>query len=196
MKSSFFKALSVSVLCLSLTGCFPFLVGGVATASYLASQERGAKAALIDTKIKAHIKDKLTNEDYRLLTAVEVTVLEGDVLLTGVVKSSEQKGLVDRITRGIPDVKNVYNELFFDGVYSAKQYADDSLVATSVRGKLLAAKDVYSINYMVNVTNSVVYIMGVAETDSEKERVLHIVRTTKGVDRVVDFVKKKDDAKG
>lgn len=189
MKSILLRSVSITAICVSLSGCVPLIVGGVATAGYLASQERGAKAAVMDTKIKTHIKDKLTNTDYRLLTDVEVTVLQGDVLLSGVVRSQAQKEQVAKIVQATPDVQTVYNELYADGIYPAKQYADDSYLAAQVRGRLLAAKDVYSINYMVNVTNGTVYIMGIAETQSEMERVVHIARTTNGAVRVVNFVR-------
>lgn len=169
-------------------GCAPVIVGGMATAGYLAAQERGAKQAVVDTKIKAHIKDKLTSENYRFLTKVEVTVMQNNVLLTGVVDSSADAATVERIVKATPDVKNVYNHLFTDGIYPSDTYGKDSWLGTQVRARLLSAKDVYSINYHVHVVNGYVFVIGLATTKGELERVLHIVRTTKGVEKVYNYI--------
>lgn len=172
-----------------LTGCAPVVVGGVAAAGYIAAQERGAQAVMTDTKIKTHIKDKLTAKHYTYLTKVEVTVLQGDVFLTGVLSSPQEAAEVERIARSVPDVKNVYNDLFSDGVYPATQYSKDSFVSTQVRGRFLSAKDVYSINYFVRVVNGNVYLIGLAGSQSEMERALHLARTTKGVQKVVNYIR-------
>jgi len=172
----------------STTACAPAIVGGFATAGYLGAQERGAKAAVLDTKVKTHIKDKLTQIDYHYLTQAEVVVLQGNVLLTGVVKDEQARAEIERVVRSVPGVKSVYNELYSDGFYATSQYTKDSWLSTQVKGRLFAAKDVYSINYFVRVVNSTVYIMGLAETQSEMERVLHLARITKGVKSVVNYI--------
>ena len=190
MNTRLVKTLSAVALSLTLTqGCVPILVGGVAAAGYMTAQERGAKTAVMDTKIMAHIKDRLTAKNYKLLTQVEVEVLQGNVLLTGVVSDQKTREEVEKVVRSVPDVKSVYNELFSDGIYPSKQYAEDSYVLAQLKGRMLAAKDVFSINYMIKVVNGHAYVLGLSETQSEMERVMHIVRTTKGVKKVVNYVR-------
>ena len=173
----------------AVSGCVPVIIGGVATAGYMAAQERGAKVALKDAAIKTHIKDRLTSVRYQYLTEVEVTVLQGDVFLTGVVKSPKAKAEIERLVMGVPDVRRVYNELFSDNIYPAKQYSSDAWVVSQLKARMLGAQDIYSINYFVRVVNGTGYLIGLSESQAEKERVLHLARTTKGVRKVVDFIR-------
>ena len=178
--------------CLSitlLTGCAPVIVGGMATAGYMAVQDRGIKTAFLDTKIKTNIKERLVSSRYQYATEVNVSVIEGRVLLTGVVPNTQLAVQAEQITRGADGVKEVYNELFLDGIYSSEQYSKDTWMGTQIRGKLLGAKDINAANYQISVINNNVYIVGLTDTPSERERVLHIARTTKGVDKVHNYVK-------
>ena len=176
------------VLLSTTTACAPLILGGAAAVGYAAVQEKGASVVVKDTSIKTHIKDKLTGIDYRFLTQVEVSVLEGDVFLTGVVGNNDSKAVVESTVRDIKGVKAVYNELLV-GDYPKGTYSKDVLLATQIKGRLLTAKDVYSVNYSVRVVKGVVYLVGLAETQSEIERALHIVRTAKGVQKVVNYMR-------
>ena len=167
-----------------LSGCLPLLLGGVATAGYITSQERGTKAAFRDIKIKALIKDRLTAQYYKYLTQVEVTVLNGNVLLTGVVKSRKAASEVEVVVRGVDGVKSIYNELFSDGNYPPTQYAKDSWIATQLKSYLFAENGVHSANYNILVVNGHAYVFGLAGSMSERESVRHLARTTRGVAQV------------
>jgi osmotically-inducible protein OsmY len=184
----FSKIVLPVVLSLSITGCAPLIVGGAATAGYLAIQERGAKTAVIDSKIKTHIKDRLFSKDYHYLTDIGVNVLQGNVLLTGVATDEASKENVERITRLTKGVNNVANNILVADDYTTAQYTKDSWISTQFKTRLLGAKDVYSVNYLTDTVMGNIYILGIAATESEKERVLHIARTTKGVQQVFNYI--------
>lgn len=178
-------------VCLSstlFTACVPLFLGGAA-AGYMSVQERGVKTALWDTKIKTHVKERLTSKRYQYATEVNVSVIHGEVLLTGVVESPAYAVEAEKVARTAEGVETVYNVLFTDGIYPAEQYTKDSWTATHLRGRLVAAKDVNAANYQISVVNGQVYIMGLTASTSERERVLHVARTTKGVDKVYNYVK-------
>ena len=182
----------VLVVCLSSTlvsGCVPLFLGGVATAGYMSVQDRGAKAALIDTKIKTNIKERLTSTRYQYATEVGVNVVEGQVLLTGVVMNAKSAVEVEKIVRAVDGVESVYNELYTDGIYPAEQYTADTWILTQLRARLIGAQDVNATNYILSAVNGQVYIMGLTDSNSERERVMHMARTTKGVKRVKNYVK-------
>lgn len=171
-----------------LSGCLPLILGGVATAGYIGHQERGPKAAISDINIKTHIKDRLTGQYYKYLTQIEVSVLEGNVLLTGVVKSRKAATEVESVVRGVDGVKSIYNELFTDGIYPVKTYSHDSWVATQLKSYLFTAEGIRSTNYQVLVVNGHAYLFGLAEDMKEREAVVHLTRTTKGVVKVHSFI--------
>jgi osmotically-inducible protein OsmY len=190
----FSKIVLPVIASLSITACVPIILGGAAAAGYLAVQERGAKTAVIDSKIKTHIKDRLFGTDYRYLTDIGVNVLQGNVLLTGVAKDQKAVDEVEKITRTTKDVKNVANNIIIAEKYSASQYSRDSWIATQFKTRMVGAKDVYSINYLTDTVMGNIYILGLAGTESEKERVLHIARTTKGVQQVYNYIRVGSEA--
>lgn len=181
----------VGLIAVSISGCVAVpavVVGAGATAGYMAAQERGIKDTANDTKIKTHIKDRLTNVNYTYLTEVGVSVLQGDVLLTGVIKTQEAADEIVRRTTTIPGVGRIYNELMV-GEYGSQEFAKDSWVSTQLRARFLGSKEIFTINYMVDVINGHVYIMGIATTPDEMERVLYVASTTKGVKQVHNYVR-------
>jgi osmotically-inducible protein OsmY len=177
------------VASLGLAACAPVVVGGVVTGGYLASQERGAKNAVWDLKIKTHVMERLTNANYKNIARIGVYVLQGDVLLTGIVQNQAEFDKIGDIARATPDVKEVFNKLQVGTGYSAKTYADDTWISTQIKSRMFAAKDVFTINYDLETVNAEVYIIGLASSTAEYERVLYIARTTKGVKNVHSYVR-------
>ena len=155
----------------------------------MSTQERGIQAAFEDTKIATHIKDKLVGKRYEYLTEVSVDVLQGDVLLTGVVESPDLASQVEQIARSVSGVNTVYNELFTSGGYSSKQYSKDAWIAAQLRGRLFAAKDLNASNFQISVVNQHVYLFGLTDSASDKERAVHLARITKNVTKVYDYTK-------
>lgn len=178
--------MSSSVL---VSGCLPVVVGGVAAAGYMTAQEKGVKAAVSDLTIKTHIKDKLTGQNYQYLTQVEVSVIKGDVLLTGVVGSAKQAAEVEAVVKSVEGVQNIYNELFTDGYYPAKQYAKDSWLATEIKSLMFANEVIKAVNYNIDAVNGHVFVFGYARNANEIESVKHLARTTKGVKQVHSYIK-------
>lgn len=185
-----FKNISLVFLSsMAISGCVPLVLGAAATGTYLGVQERGAKTAVHDTVIKTGIKDRLTNMNYRYLGNVGVHVLQGSVLLTGIAPNQKAINDIERVAQTEKGVSQVYNDVLIGSEYNAKQKASDAWVATQLRTRLLGAKDVYSVNYITDVINGSVYILGLAGSESEMERVLHVARTTKGAQKVHNYIR-------
>lgn len=172
-----------------LSGCAaPLLLGGAAAGGYMAAQERGARSALMDTKVKTHIVDRLAGLNYKYIGAVQVDVLQGNVLLTGVIPSGENRQKILHTVMNTPDVKKVYDEMLVAGEYTTKEKAKDTWLATQIRTKMATSSGVFGINYMVSVVKNQVYILGIAADDMERERALHVARTVKGVIQVHNYI--------
>lgn len=177
---------------LFLQACAPVIVGAAATGAYLAVQERGAKAAVQDTAIKTGIKDRLTNTNYKYLTNIGVHVLEGDVLLTGVAPNQEEVAKIKAEAAAENGVKQVFDEIIIADAYTTSEKASDTWIGTQLRTRLLGTKDVYSVNYITDVVKGHVYILGLAGSQSELERVLYVARTTKNVVEVHNYIRVVD----
>jgi osmotically-inducible protein OsmY len=94
------------------------------------------------------------------------------------------KKQVEDAVRGVPNVRNVTNELVVAGNTSLAARGNDGLVTSNVKARLVG-KDKVSPNHIKVVTeNGVVYLMGLV-TQAEAEAATEVVRTTAGVSRVV-----------
>ncbi|PIZ29764.1 MAG: hypothetical protein COY40_06245 [Alphaproteobacteria bacterium CG_4_10_14_0_8_um_filter_53_9] len=188
LSSSFLRSVLLGATALTATGCAPVIMGGAATAGYIGLQDRPVTQTAEDTKIKVSIKDRLTQTNTAYLTQIGIDVFYGDVLLTGVVPTTDEGERVLNIVRATPSVKKIYNELFVGSSYSLKQKASDTWVSAQLQPRLLAAKDAYPLNYLLSVVNGHVYVIGTVSSAEEHEHVLHILRTTKGVRQVHDYL--------
>lgn len=172
-----------------LAGCAaPLVLGAAAGAGYVGLQNRPTEQIAADTEVKVRIKDQLTQAQFAYLTDVGVDVFYGNVLLTGVVPTNAEGERVLEAVRRVPGVKKVYNELFVGSAYTASQKAKDAWISTQIQPRLLGAKDAYPLNYLITVVNNHVYIMGDTFNAGEKDHVLHILRTTRGVQQVHDYL--------
>ncbi len=182
------------LLPLALSGCIPLLIAGGTETAAVVAQERSVGNAIDDAGILIQIKNKFANKDYKdLLANVEVKSVEGRVLLTGNVNKPESQIEAVRLTWQVEGVKEVINEIQISDRAGIWNYTRDVWVSTQVRSRMILEKGVRSINYSVVTVNQVVYLMGIAQDQTELDKVTHIASTTSYVQRVVSYVKLKDD---
>ena len=82
----------------SLSGCASAIIG-VGTAAVAASTtEKGFSTSVADTQIRAKLTDRFFKSNLSLVTAVDISVNDGAVLLTGKVKTPEEKILATKLT--------------------------------------------------------------------------------------------------
>ena len=176
-----------------LTGCAGVIVGGIATTGVAVAQERSVGGAVDDVTIRFKVKDKLLDKSGTLFQNVAVESVEGRVLLTGVVATPEDRLEVARIAWQINGVHEVFNELQVTDRGGVSDYLTDARIATQLRFKLMRDGDIASINYTIEAINKIVYLIGIAQSQQELERVTGHARTISGVSKVVSYVILKDD---
>ena len=186
------SVLTLAVLVASsttLAGCgVPLILGAAAGAGYVGLQDRPSKQVAADTAVKVRITDRLTSLKWEYLTDIGIDVFYGDVLLTGVLPSAAEGEQVLEVIRQTAGVKKVYNELFVGGAYTTAQKAKDAWISAQIQPRLIGTKDVFPLNYLITVVNNHVYVMGTTSTAAEKQHVLHLLRTTRGVQQVHDYL--------
>ena len=72
-------------------------------------------------------------------------------------------------------VKTVINEIQISNSDNILNFADDLIISTKVSGKLILDEEV-NFNYNVETVNQVVYIIGIARSVDEKNKVTDIAR--------------------
>jgi osmotically-inducible protein OsmY len=180
--------------CFAASGCIPLLVAGGTETAVVVAQERSAGNAVDDASILLKLKTQFINqEDKDMFRNVEIKVTEGSVLLTGNVDKPESQVEAVRIAWQIDGVKEVINEIQISDKAGLLNYSRDVLISNQIRVRLIATKGVRSINYSVLTVNQVVYLMGIAQNQEELDIATNVASTTSYVQRVVSYVRLKDD---
>ena len=172
----------------SLSGCTSAVIG-VGTAAVAASTtEKGFSTSVADTQIRAKLTDQFFKSDFSLVTAVNVSVNDGAVLLTGKVKTPEEKILATKLTWKVRGVRQVVNHLQVTDSSSIKDIAKDRAAWAALRTKLMADSDISSLNFSIAVVNGIVYLSGIAADADEANRVVAHARNVRFTLEVVNYI--------
>lgn len=177
------------VASLLLSGCFPTVFAGATGATVAVAKDRSVGDAVEDAKISAKIKGNFIKDGFRALYAkIDVEVIDGRVMYTGVVDSEEDIMKALEIAWNQEGVKEVLNELYTDknsGNFNGTQYAKDSLITAQVKAKTMVNRDIKFVNYTIVTSNNIVYIFGIARSTEELETVASIASEIRGVEKVI-----------
>ena len=180
---------------LALSGCAGAVVGGVATTGVVAAQERSIGAAIDDGIIRLDLNRRLFEDSEELYVGVGLNIVEGRVLLTGIVPTVGHRVDAAKLAWLAPGVKQVLNELEVTERRDLVDFVRDKRIGGQLRFELLRDLDIVDINYAVATVNGVVYLMGIAQDQAELDRVVGHASNIGGVKRVVSHVLLKDDPK-
>jgi osmotically-inducible protein OsmY len=181
---------------LTLGGCEALVLGGAAVGATVAAQERPVSAAVDDTVIQGKIDKALFQYDKQIFQRVDISVVEGKVLLTGIVPEPTDRLDAARLSWQVDGVKEVINEIEVKDVSSLTDAARDSWISAKLRSKITFDSQIRSINYTIDTVNRTVYLMGVAMSQEELDRVIGHARQVDYVRRVIPYVRIKAAAGG
>ena len=85
-------------------------------------------------------------------------------------------------------VVEVINEIQVTQISSIKDKAKDLAASTSIRGNLVADKNIKSVNFNVDVVNGVAYLSGVARSEKEMNLVLAYTKETRYINQLVNYI--------
>ena len=146
-----------------------------------------------DTIIKTLIKNTYFDQNEKLFFNIDVEVSQGRVLLTGTIENIDLKIEATRIAWGVKGVQTVINEIQISNSDNIINFADDLVISTKVKGKLILNEKINSLNYSVETVNKLVYIIGIARSEDERNLVINIAKEVYGVEEVIDYISIKVD---
>jgi hyperosmotically inducible protein len=183
----------LTVLLAIFTGCGPVLVGSGAAGAYkVATDERTMGQIWDDSAIEARINLELVKSSKVNSVNVDVDVVDGMVILNGLVDSFEEAKKAEAIANNDPHKKGVKNQLMI-GSRTFGQVIDDNVIWNKIKGALINEKGIHSLNIDVDVKKGAVFINGIVENENQRLRVVKIAGAISGVKKVTDnlIVKKK-----
>ncbi len=186
-----------ATLCLSLiaalaaSSCSPIgMAAGAGAALGIASaKEGGIASSATDLRIKAAISEKWFSYKVDTFTKLNLTVDQGRVLVTGTVQNPDDRVEAVRLAWQVSGVKQVINEIRVANSDGIQGFVKDGWITTRLRTAMTFDRDIQSINYTIDTVQGTVYLMGVAHSQAELDKVVALARTIPGVKQVISYVK-------
>ena len=174
----------------TIYSCTPggVLASGGATTMVVAEGDRTLGTVVDDATIKINISSNLLSSSTNLFVNVNTNVIEGRVLLTGIVDTQEIRIEAVRKVWEVDGVREVINEIEIGNKTTIKEYANDLWITTQV--KALAAKTIglRALSYNFETIKGKVYIAGITSRPEQLDQVIQATKTIKGVKEIVNYV--------
>ena len=148
-----------TVLCASLQGCLPLVVGATAVGSMAAVDRRSLGMQTDDKTIELKGEgraSKITGDKGR----VAVTSYNRMVVLSGEVADEKMKAEVQAQIATLGDLKKIENDLEVAPVSTVSARSSDLLITSKVKAAIIDTKDLYISAFKVHTDRGVVYLLG------------------------------------
>ena len=173
-----------------LYACTPanILGTGAGSAMVIAEGDRSMGTVIDDATIKVNIAAKFISSEDNLFVDVSTTVLNGRVLMTGLVDNQEVR--IDAVRRvwEVEGVPEVINEIQIGNRASLKEYANDVWINTQAKAVAAKAVGLRVVSYNFETIQGKVYIAGITSRPEQLEDLINAVKTIKGVKEIVNYV--------
>ena len=166
-------------------GCAPVIVAGGATAAVAATDRRTVGAFVDDNAIELKAR-KALNSDPEIGDDVHVNItgMNGIVLLTGETTTGELRDRALALIRDVPGIRRIVNEVRVAELTAFANRTHDSWITGKVKAKLLGTEGLPSSQIKVVTESSVVYLMGLVK-QKEGELAATATQQVAGVTKIV-----------
>lgn len=184
---------STVMLSFVLSSCLPAVFAGIGASTTEIAKDRPLEQTFKDIAIATKIKSCFIKSNFKKLYAkIKVEVINGRVLYTGNLSKNEEIIEAVKIAWDQKDVVEVINELKTDSSsdhFDLAQYTRDSMITAQVKSRVFLNKDTKFVNYNVITLNDIVYLFGIARSESELQTVAEMAASVKGVKKVISHAK-------
>ena len=175
--------LAASALAAGLSACAPLIIGGAVVGGVMAVDRRTAGTQVEDEGIELRVANRI-RETLGDRAHVNATSYNRQVLVTGEVRSAQDRQTVEQIVSSTENVRSVVNDLAVMPATPMSQRSNDTFITGKVRASLVDAQDISANSFKVVTERSIVYLMG-RVSQREANRATDIARGVTGVSKVV-----------
>ena len=180
-----------------IPSCSPvgLIVGAGAAAGSAAMEERPIDVVTSDLRISADIQTAFLDLGTDYFSALSITVREGVVLIVGEVAKPEQRLQAVRIAWKTAGVGRVIDEIRVGASGDSFTHATrDAKIAAELKTRMTLDKNIFAVNYAIDVSRGTVYLLGIAQSQAELDRAIRLAKSIAYVKRVQSFVRVKNAA--
>ncbi len=186
------KIVSILFILLTLNGCIGVSSQGVlGTGVNIFLDPRTLGTQIDDSIMQKSFLIKVSQIDKKYVLSVSSKVVDGHIYLTGTVDSVDEKILLTKIAWKTEGARSVKNNIKVKDKFSLKNSAKDLLITSQLKVALLSNRQVSMVNYQINTVNQIIFIFGIAKSESEKREVINeakIIQDVKNVDASIFLV--------
>ena len=186
------KIVSILFILLALSGCVGVSSQGVlGTGVNIFLDPRTLGTQIDDSIMQKSFLIRVSQIDKKYVLSVSSKVVDGNIYLTGTVDSVDEKILLTKIAWKTEGARSVKNNIKVKDKFSLKNSAKDLLITSQLKVALLSNKQVSMANYQINTVNQIIFIFGIAKSDSEKREVINeakIIPDVKNIDASIFLV--------
>ncbi len=182
---TFTKIILFTIMLTLIGGCVA--VGGSAavTAVAVAHDRRTVGTVVDDNVLEVKISNAVSDDELlKKKVRINVTSVNGTVLLTGEAPTLRLRDRVLEIARSFPHVRQTVNEIRIAGKSSIGSRSNDAWLTSKVKTRLIRTEGIGDASHInVHTAYGVVYLMGIVKR-AEGETAADSARLVKGVNRV------------
>ena len=186
------KIVSILFILLTLSGCIGVSSQGVlGTGVNVFLDPRTLGTQIDDSIMQKSFLIRVSQIDKKYVLSVSSKVVDGHIYLTGTVGSVDEKILLTKIAWKTEGARSVKNNIKVKDKFSLKNSAKDLLITSQLKVALLSNKQVSMANYQINTVNQIIFIFGIAKSESEKREVINeakIIQDVKNIDASIFLV--------
>ncbi len=175
--------------------CSPtgLLATGGSSAMVVAEGERSMGTVIDDATIKVNIAAKFLNAGNNLFVNINTSVLEGRVLLTGLVENQEIRIEAVRLVWEVEGVQEIINEIEIGNRSTLKDYASDLWINTQARAVAAKTVGLKAITFNFETIQGKIYIAGISNRPDLLDEMISALKNIKGVNEIVNYVIIKEE---
>ena len=175
------------MLILLVSGCqiWTPLFNGIHSVGTVIADDRPMDEDISDIGLYTAVKKNLSAAESKFLLDVQVSVFQGEVLLTGALPNID---LIDKAVEAAwktPDVRRVYNYIRLGKTSDFVDTSSDAAIASGIKAQLMLTKGIKASNYKIVVESGVVYVMGLETSSEEWESARAVIADTTGVQKII-----------
>lgn len=192
-----FKYALIALLSFLSSACVKTVIKSSELANKITRLHRDTNQVKLDLDLEERLKKSiedgkkefLQNNNLKDFGYYDIKVIEGRVMLTGIVFDAQTKTyIVEKIVNDSA-TRTLLNELEIrKKVRTTSMSMEDYVLEQNISSKLFLKSKIKSLNYEISVIDGVAYVLGIAEDGSERQLLLDMISTVKGVKQVVSHV--------
>ena len=163
------------------------------TTMVIAEGDRSVGEVIDDATIKLQIAGKFISSEENLFLNIDTSVINGRVLLTGIVDMQETRINAVRKVWEVKGVKEVINEIEVGDKTTLKEYSTDLWINTQVKGIAAKKLGLRALSYNFETIRGKVYIAGITSRKEQLNELINSVENIKGVTEIVNYAIIKEE---